>query len=234
MRFKPTIMAGLAIALIFAIALGIETFHFVKHAEIAIRTLPYGDGTLFFPMGRAWLNGFAFYRDLFETKPPIVFLLAAWSLKLTGDNAAYVWLQVALLGLLAPAFAFLVYLLLNQTPRSLRWSAVALSFLLGLSLAVDAQQRSLGTQAEGFALIFATLPALLFVLPTSTKRIWIVDFFAGSLLGIAAMLKEPFVAVSLMAILIFLGSKSDLRRIVRILFSATAVALVVLAWSGRS
>ena len=233
MRSKATITAGLAIALIFAIALGIETFHFVKHAELAIRTLPYGDGLLFFPMGRAWLNGFVFYSDLFETKPPIVFLLAAWSLKLTGDNAAYVWLQVALLGLLAPAFAFLVYLLLNHTPRSLqKLSAVALSFLLGLSLAVDAQQRSLGTQAEGFALIFATLPALLFVLPDIDKTNLDSRFVRRFFIGHCGNAYEPFVAVGLMALLIFLGSKSDLRRIVRIVFSAAAVALVVLAWSG--
>lgn len=231
-RLHSTASARLGISLILAVAIGFETFHFWKHAEIAIRTLPYGDGTLFFPMGRAWLNGLAFYRDLFETKPPLLFLLAAWSLKLTGDNVAYVWLQEVLLGLLAPVFAFLVYQLLNHTPRAVRCSAVALSFLLGLSLAVDAQQRSGGTQAEGFALIFATLPALLFALPASARRMWIVDLFAGASLGIAAMLKEPFVGVGLMALLVFLGSKSELRRIVRILFTAAATALVVLAWSG--
>src|SRR3989344_8992683 len=46
---------------------------------------PYtGDSTIYWAVGRGILNGLTPYTDLFETKPPGIFLLSAMSIALTG------------------------------------------------------------------------------------------------------------------------------------------------------
>lgn len=44
------------------------------------------DVLLYFAAGRGILNGLSPYIDIFETKPPGMFLLSALSLRVTGDE----------------------------------------------------------------------------------------------------------------------------------------------------
>src|SRR4051794_25138269 len=53
----------------------------------------HGDSAIYFTIGRGIVHGLVPYRDLFETKPPGVFLLAALSLLISGDGRSAAALQ---------------------------------------------------------------------------------------------------------------------------------------------
>ena len=232
MQDRLHLAIGFCVIAAVGIALFIETAHFVRLSTFFLQLLPTSDSQLYLAMGRGWLNGLAFYRDLFETKPPLVFLIAALTLWLNGGYVLFVSLQLALL-LLLPAFlAVTSYKTLNRSLGRVRWIVIALSLLLGLTIAVATLSRTYGYQTEGFALFFSTLPAVLLAWPTSHRRRLLVDLAAGASLACAAMLKEPFVGSALLAMVIVCRSKNDAFRIIRILIVGGLLSLAILLVSG--
>ncbi len=77
-----------------------------------------------------------------------------------------------------------------------------------MTLAVAALHRTRGYQTEGFALLFALLPALFFASPTSRRGLLILDSLSAISLGIAGMLKEPFVVSAGLAMLVFCRTRA--------------------------
>ncbi|MBW3596958.1 MAG: hypothetical protein KY475_06750 [Planctomycetes bacterium] len=180
------------IALILAIL--IESAQLLRLGVLLSGQPIVGDARLFFSMGQGWLNGLVLYEDLFETKPPLVFLLAALSLELSGGNIIYNLAGLLLLGLLGPALGLFGY----STARSDsdRWLRAALSALLGVTAAGYTLRWSDDFQAEGFGLLLAVLPSLL-----AGRRLgW--DIAAGVSLGAAAMFKEPFAVAGALALVV--------------------------------
>ena len=57
-----------------------------------------GDSPIYWAMGRGILNGRTPYIDLFETKPPGIFLLSALSIALTGGPMLGTVIQTLIIG----------------------------------------------------------------------------------------------------------------------------------------
>src|SRR4051794_22424694 len=85
------ILIGLVAAVLFTVPIAIEVLHFVDLAVLLLRFPPFSDAQLYLAMGRGWANGLYFYRDLFESKPPGVFLLAAVAIKTGAGYPFYIW-----------------------------------------------------------------------------------------------------------------------------------------------
>ena len=77
------------------IALGKIGFTFVRVLLLEAQGAIDGDGLIFTIIGRGMLNGLTLYIDLFETKPPGVFLLMALSLLMTGGERLASLIDVA-------------------------------------------------------------------------------------------------------------------------------------------
>jgi hypothetical protein len=184
------------------VASTISVYHFVRLGILYAQAGITSDAELYFAMGRGWLNGLTFYRDLFETKPPLAFLLPALSLKVSADATFYFGVQLVLLFLLAPLLAY-------------RHGLVG--FLFGITMAVEALHRSLGYQMEGFALLFATLPALIPPRP----------LLSAGAMGMATMFKEPFLASAVLALAL-----TNRKKILATVIRALVFCLVVLSLTG--
>ena len=217
MTLRLSFIVRVAALAALGIALVIESLQFVDHAILLFRTPVFDDGALYFSMGRAWLNGLSFYRDVFETKPPLVFLLSALSLTITGNNFVYAVIQLLVLALFGPALAIFSF---RSTGK---WPLAGVSLLLGLTLATRTLHYAEGYQPEGFALLFATLPTLILARPQKN-----LDIYAGIFLGVAAMLKEPFGIAGCVAMFVFCHSYSDALRILKICAVASVTSIIIL------
>src|SRR4051812_14363059 len=86
---------GIGVAAILAAVILLASIRAVWLSPIA------SDGAIFFALGRAILNGITPYRDLFETKPPGIFLLGSLSILFGGVTAAKLFSVLAILIVLA-------------------------------------------------------------------------------------------------------------------------------------
>ena len=204
-----------------------QFIHLVRQEILYFQFPLKGDENLYLAEGRAWLNGFTFYRDLFETKPPLVFLIAALSLFLTDTNSLLLWMQLLCLVSSILLLSVCTFRQTSHMEESTRAIIISVSSLLGLIFVVDTLDRTLGYQPEGFALIFAIIPAFCLI---SKHRFAVV--VAGASLGIAAMLKEPFAVSAFLAMLVFCRSWDDVYRLVKILVFGGLTALLILLLSG--
>lgn len=142
--------------------------------------------------GRGWLHGLPMYRELFETKPPLIFLLTALSLTVSHGpafaNALEVLFLIAL-PVLCLGFAVLTH---NTVSQEQRWTFCISMLLFGLLLALYVQNRAGNLETESFGVVFALL--YVFTLSVnrehvSTVRMWI----AAVAIFFAVMIKEPFI-----------------------------------------
>ncbi|PIR52877.1 hypothetical protein COU76_03805 [Candidatus Peregrinibacteria bacterium CG10_big_fil_rev_8_21_14_0_10_49_10] len=119
------------------------------------------DTTIYFIVGRGILNGLQPYVDLFESKPPGIFLLSAFSLFFTQTDSLAVFLnifQFLLFPLLLTAVAFYEV----RSIPSRFWQAISLlaAFLTGIVLMLYLEVRSGTVETEAFGSFFSLLYAL--------------------------------------------------------------------------
>ncbi|HUY33179.1 MAG TPA: hypothetical protein VMV69_10385 [Pirellulales bacterium] len=191
------------------------------------------DEILYFSMGRGLLNGWHAYIDLFETKPPMVFWLAALSLATTHGDVLYRVIQFA--GLLAiPVAASLFALQANRAyPLLARLLTGGVAFLFGAALASFAVDRSLGFQTEGFGVVPSCFAVLLFAWKAerpTTNRFRIAAM--ALCLCLAVLTKEPFAVAILGGFLLLASSKRDCGDALTAVFLASVLWLLILMASG--
>lgn len=181
-------LAALGLAAALAIYQVIIRCYYVAQAPL------YGDGFLYFAVGRGLLNGLSPYKDLLESKPPGMFLLAAASLTLGGERLAGV-LQV----LLVPAIPTICMgVVLRETrgrPPMFRAAALCVACVFGCGAAIYVVQRAWGFQTE----LFGTVASLLYLLGLCWS-----DRFTRTQLACCCLfvtlsvgLKEPYLTVAL-------------------------------------
>lgn len=223
--------AGTLVGLLLIVAVGLEVLKFAQLAEAYLNVPPSSDSTLFLAMGRAWLNGLHLYRDLFETKPPGVYLAAALALRMSSGFTLLVWFQLVLLAMLPVALAWYSAKAVGRESSFHRWLVIASTVVLGLAVADETLFRSGGYLAEGFGLLFATIPALA-IAGQPTTRPWGREAIAGVSLGIAAMFMEPFGLSGLLGMAVFCRCRADCWRVTQILGIAGLTVFVILMLSG--
>lgn len=191
--------------------------------ELALRLTyelqgPYtADSPLYWAVGRGILNGLVPYRDLFETKPPGIFLLSSLSLLLTGDlTLGYLVQVICLLGIpLLVGYAALRIcrpLLLGDVRSSAYGTLfMLLAIVFGLLMGMYTAERSGEYQVESFGAFFGTLAITTIALK---HRKWSrgASLLTGFALLCAIGLKEPFLLSALGGALILVRSPAQLRR----------------------
>ena len=150
------------------------------------------DDYVYWGVGRGILNGFKPYTDLFDIKPPGIFLLSAASLWLNG-NAMLMHVAQAIVIVGIPCTLMIpVWLETSSMRRFRRYELTALAFLGGSALTLYTAHRSGALQTESFGAFFGC--AYLAAIATSAPRLSRTRFVAATLaLLLAIGFKEPFV-----------------------------------------
>lgn len=184
------------------------------------------DALIYLAIGRGILNGLTPYRDLFETKPPGIFLLNAVSLALTGNVGLLKIFQSLTLLLIVGVIQVGAWLRGNGLQRSERMLALLLGTVFGLLLSLYTATMAGEGQVESFGAAFALL-ALLGLLHYS-KRWWgILGIAIAIVMGIG--IKEPFLFSFLAGALVL---RIRARAIALPLIIALILGIVILAFLG--
>lgn len=150
------------------------------------------DATIYFIVGRGILNGLRPYVDLFESKPPEMFLLTALSLITTGTQwiatAADILAKLSLPVLLAAYAASKVWR--SGSHKTVLWLC-STAFLIGVLITLYLDERVGAVQTETFGTFFACLYLLHIAWNDSTR--WPSTLARSLLLMCAIGMKEPFV-----------------------------------------
>lgn len=173
---------------------------------------PYnGDSPLFWAMGRGILNGLVPYRDLFETKPPGIFLLSSFSLLFGNDGRLEALLQ-ALTFLLMPVTLALAAMRMHRGVTASAEALLALvSIAFGIMLALYSGERAGEFQPESFGALMICCYAAVIAWdprPPGIRRIVLASVFLASAIGI----KEPFMLAGLAAALVLAQHPRDIIR----------------------
>ena len=193
---------------------------------------PYNvDTPIYWAIGHGILKGFVPYRDMYETKPPGIFMLSALSYLVTGGGALTHVTQVIVLLFVALApLAFVRRWWASGTSAALRTAPVYVSlWAIVLLFAAYVEDRGAEVQVEPHAL--AGMLIYLLLIGTSGRRA-----FWGRVIGIgiAIGMKEPFVLVVPAVYLVF---DPAMRRPLQDFWGPLAMAcatgaaiLLVLGW----
>ncbi len=186
--------------------------------DAGMMLLPHARGALendvliYFTIARGMLNGLAPYRDLFESKPPGMFLLAWTSLVTTGGPGLITVADILALSLLP---ALLMALALWHPGGAPGWRqkaiAAALGLLLGVQLALYLEQRANPAQTEIFGSFFGAVYVLHVLWTRASGRPRAVLINAALLLATVG-LKEPFLLTTFAAVLLVVEHPRDLVR----------------------
>lgn len=179
-----------------------------------------GDVMIFLSIGRGMQNGLRIYRDLFESKPPGIFLLSWLSLWLTNGTALMRVVQD--IGLLA------VPVILTYVSRP-RLDRLCCAFIFGCLISLWSYGNSAGLETELYGLLPMTLYAVLITSPMTRMKIYL----AGGCVFWATFFKEPYILGTLAAaMLVSRTPKEFLERFVYPSLIAAGLTVVALFWTG--
>jgi len=170
------------------------------------------DATFYFVVGRGILNGLVPYRDLWETKPPGIFLISALSIALTNGpmlaKVAFVTFLCAI-----PVLFVLGAIVLHPNAPS-RALSIGVSLLYGLMLSsyTQAMSADMTTEAWGASLCIAYLVLLHW--RQSKERPWtpLIGFGTALLLLCTIGLKETFMPITFAVAVLSVRSVPDLLK----------------------
>lgn len=191
------------------------------------------DALLYMTVGRGLLNGLTPWLDLFESKPPVMFLIATLSLGITGTESLALLLQVLIVVALPLLLGFCTWQWTRGSERTERWMLVALAITMGVQVMLYLEERAGGIQAESFGVFAVCLYAWL-LLRWSNALTWRRILTLGALMAVAIETKEPFILMLFAtALLTAEHPKMLLRSFVLPLLCAGIIAvaaLFVLGW----
>ncbi len=150
------------------------------------------DSPIYWAVGRGILNGLLPYRDLFETKPPGIFLLSALSFRMFHSPFLGHLLSALSIPLYPLLLGHLTWRMLPpaKTQRIRRIFLTTIASLSGIVLALYTAERSGEFQVESFGALFGLL-YLWTIARTEKLSLW-SSALAGIFLAGAIGMKEPF------------------------------------------
>lgn len=190
------------------------------------------DSPIYWAVGRGILNGLVPYRDLFETKPPGIFLLSSLSLWLSGSMQFGAWVQTALLAVIPASVMVAAWRQMKGHTGLMCWLIAGGALLFGTTLALYVAERSGEYQVESFGAAFAIAYAGLLSTAhgTVSRRAMIL---ASILMLCSVGMKEPFLLSCLsIAILLCENRRAFLRGFVFPLIIAAGVGVILLQLLG--
>jgi hypothetical protein len=190
------------------------------------------DSGLFAYGGQRALHGALLYRDVFDTKPPLVFYLNAAALRLGGESVWPIW-ALSFLWIAATVLAF--FFLLKAVTR--RGAAFATTMLF-LAVLHD----SAFYQGGNFTEIFALLPQVLVVGATVWylhQGRWTIVLGIGGLTAVAFLCKPTYVVMGVVSLSLILGLeiaggrwRAATTRMAAFVAGLAAVLAIVAAYWG--
>lgn len=192
------------------------------------------DSVLYYTVGHGLEEGKTPYLEMYENKPPMIFLLAALSRKLTGGYRLLNFLSAgAFLSMLVLPLLF-AGIFWKRSKVRFAYGALVFLFTLGCSALFlmyseersgEVQIEAFGTSALLFALFFAS-----FIPSEKAKPYSLSVVLTGVFFGIAAMFKEPFLVVGGVSVLLMCNCKKDFffRLFMPMLYAGVTVLAVLL------
>lgn len=187
------------------------------------------DTTMYWAVGRGIASGLMPYRDLFEVKPPGIFLLSAFSVWLKGNMSLTGVMQSAVLALMPIALVLGTLRIVRHRWHLYAVIAVMLASVFGMMLALYSEDRSGEFQVESFGAAFILLYAAILVwrkTPLTRGRILLCSLALYGGIG----MKEPFLIVAFAVALLLAEKPTDLIRSFVIPVCITAAAGLVSIW----
>ena len=129
-----------------------------------------GDSTMYWAMGRGILNGLVPYIDLYENKPPGIFLVSAASIFLTGGPYLGNILQALILAIIPVLFAAFTWMHLSKRTFQFRIIVTGAALLTGMLFTLFLAERSGEFQVESFGAFFGILYAFLIAGPEFRRK----------------------------------------------------------------
>jgi len=204
-------------AVLFTTGMMVGFWYLIERAGYELKNPYTADLSIYVAVGRGILNGLTPYVDLFENKPPGIFLLAAASLWMFNDSTFMHIVQAAIL--LGFFYIFGIWFIARELQSSLKDLLTSRNALLGsatiffgIAIAMYTALRSGEAQVESFGAFFGFL--YLLVIASHKKHIsFRIASIAGLLLMLSVGFKEPFLLTALAgAILITHGHWRKLWR----------------------
>ena len=152
------------------------------------------DAHLYFTVGRGMLNGMQFWSELFESKPPGMFQLAALSLLLTGNEWPAIVMQILIYAAIPGMLAATAWIVARRQGHGTAIAAAVASMgvLFGLMIDFFLEERAGGFQTESVGSFFACAYLLLICLwPDRISYLRVAVL--GLLVFAAVWMKEPFI-----------------------------------------
>ncbi len=151
------------------------------------------DSPHYWAIGRGILNGLLPYRDLFETKPPGIFLLSAVSFRLFDSPILGHVIESLSIPLYPALLSWQAWHFSNKEKKSgyARQLCLLLAALSGTLIGLYVMERSGEFQVESFGALFSLL--FLFVIASEKRMSTLRTFLASIFLLCAIGMKEPFV-----------------------------------------
>jgi hypothetical protein len=192
----------------------------------------YGDAGTYFAMGRGILNGLTPYEDLFEVKPPGMFLLTAFSLWLTGNETPAIVLNLLMTGSIPLLLIFFAHRILKKESLFMRTCGSLSAILFGSALAIHTIDGAGGIQTEAYGSFFGILYVL--AITWEMPRISRTSMAIASLMLLFAIgIKEPFLLVLFASCILLSRSwQFFLRSFVIPLVIATTIGMIVMLFLG--
>ena len=194
-------LGGLAVPL-FISALGTLASLFPSNPNNM--TLPSRDSGVFLYVAWRWLNGSIPYRDVWDHKPPLIYLVDALGISLTPDSLWGVWLIQALFIFLT---LWLLYTLLDAAFGRIAAIGGAIIFISGLLTILER-----GNVTEEYALVFQILGFVLFARAQRDDFPTRASFWIGLCGGIAFNFKQTTIGVWIAYSLILLAIRLSKRK----------------------
>lgn len=201
----------IGLCVLFAAAAAKAAWHLWHVIALEAQGAIDSDALLYFTVGRGILNGLTPWTDLFESKPPGMFLIAALSLLVTGNELLALALQIAIYLLLPTGLAWYVWHASYGKMQIERIGLALIGGLLGVLLSLYLQDRAGGIQGESFATAFALiyfLMALHWKERLNARRMAILSLPLLCAIGV----KEPFLVTLLAGALLLTSSPRHFCR----------------------
>ena len=188
------------------------------------------DSPIYWAVGRGILNGLVPYRDLFESKPPAMFLISSFSLGLFNDMRLGSLLQSLALLLLPFTVVLGTLRKPHMTSKIARWSLTLLALCFGSALALFTAMRSGEFQTESFGALFVSAYAAVIAWdprPLKRGRMTLASVFLFCAVGF----KEPFILTALAVAILLAQHPRDLLTsfVLPTFFTAIAGILALLS-----
>lgn len=192
----------------------------------------YGDINIYLALGRGLLNGLTPYTDLFETKPPGMFLLSALSLWLFDGAALLLWVEATLLAILPIGIVFPVMGMRGRGTAA----PLQIAVLFGIFLTLYVGEAAGQGLSESFAAVFAVAAVAMAAMTLFRRGDSGVSagmtILMSVLLFAAVFIKEPFLLSIFGGTLLVSPSFRSMLRMLPPLAIAGALFLLGLLLTG--